>query len=269
MKIIGLMCTWNNLEFFKCAFKQAWEFCDELIIVEGCHSRQYLKQSTDGTIAFINSINTRPRLRIMDFNQNNRYDYVQRTIRHMYPMKSRYYQPGNWVFHWDDDLLFMEKDLQKIKYAMRHSKEGSLDFQCRHFIYNFRFNSLRCSGVYCYRITEGLRLSGVSNAHYKDGRRYSVRKLDDITAFHYGCIKWPERMRARWEMSVEKGTERSVGRHEKWMGVSWNENEDIFKSESLIKEFTGSGTLNIYEGKHPEAVADHPWKDIDDVRTMK
>lgn len=269
MKIIGVMLTWNNLDFFKCAFRQAWEFCDELILIEGCHMRRYPKHSTDGTCAYIETIKAYPKLRIADFDYRGIYKSTQRHIRMEYPKTSRYYEPGNWIFHWDDDLFFFDKDLPKIKHVMKHSKENSLEFDSRYFIFNFRFNCVRPSGVYCYRITDGLKLTGVSNACYADGRRYNVRKVDDITAFHYGCVKKPERQKARWIMSVEKGTKSSIERYGKWMGVSWERNEDIFKSEDTIKDLTGGGILNIYEGENPEVLANHPWRHINDVRIIK
>lgn len=269
MKIIGLMLTWNNLEFFRCAVEQALEFCDELILVEGCHSSQYPKHSDDGTVEFIHTIKTRPKLRVEDFRRGGQYDFVQRAIRQGYPKTSRFYQPGNWVFHWDDDLFFFDRDLQKIKHAMEHSKEDALEFNSRYFFYNFRFNSLRSSGIYCYRITDGLKFKVLMTACYADGRKYSVRKLDGIIAFHYGCVKRPERQRARWVMSVEKRSNASVGRYDKWMGVSWKRDEDILKSANVLKELILGDSVNIYEGGHPEALANHPWRNIEDVRRLE
>lgn len=269
MKIIGLMLTWNNLEFFKCAVNQALEFCDEVILIEGCHSMRYPQRSDDGTAELVQTLRAYPKLKIMDFTRGMRYDYVQRVLRQEYPKRSRYYQSGNWVFYWDDDLFFRDRDLPKIKYAMEYSKEDALDFNSRYFIYNFRFNCIRSSGVYCYRITDGMRFKALMTACYANGRRYSVRKLDDITAFHYGCVKKPERQRARWVMSVEKGSEASIGRFDKWTGVSWGRDEDILKSESIIKDLTAGDVVNVYEGEHPEVLADHPWRYIEDIREVK
>ena len=269
LKIIGLMLTWNNLEFFRCAVEQALEFCDELILVEGCHSIRYQKRSDDGTVTFIQALKTQPKLKVVDFRRGEQYDFVQRVIRQRYPKTSHYYQPGNWVFHWDDDLFFFEKDLEKIKNAMEHSKEDALDFNSRYFLYNFRFNCLRRSGIYCYRIVEGLKFKVLMTAYYADGRRYSIKRIDDITVFHYGCVKKPERQRARWVMSVEKGSKASVGRFDKWMGISWERDEDIFKSANAIKELISGDAVNIYEGEHPEALASHPWRHIDDVRRVE
>jgi len=69
MKIIGSMFTWNNLEFFKCALKQALEFCDEVVLSEGCHSHQYPMRSTDGTCEYIETIKNHPKIRFVEFKE--------------------------------------------------------------------------------------------------------------------------------------------------------------------------------------------------------
>jgi len=257
LKIIGLMLTWNNLEFFRCVVEQALEFCDELILVEGCHSMQYPKHSDDGTVAFIQSIKNRPKLKIMDFIRNNRYDYVQKVIRHTYPKQSHYYMLGNWVFHWDDDLFFMSEDLEKLRAMMQHSREDSLDLLERQFFYNFKFNIHKRMSPVCYRITDRLNLSGVSNAHYRSGRHYSVSRPDDITAFHYSHVKKAERMKRRFVLSAEKGTPGTIEeRFGAWNDFKWDKDEDILKS----------GKFSIYDGEHPEVLDNHPWRYIEDVR---
>lgn len=269
MKIIGLMATWNNLGFFECSVKQALEFCDELILVEGCHSMQYPQRSDDGTVEFIQALKSDPKIKIMEFMRSMTYDHVQRIIRQGYPKQSRYYKLGNWVFQWDDDVLFFDKDLPRIKHAMEYSKEDSLDFNSRYFIYNFRFNCLRDSGIYCYRIIDDIKFRGLMRPAYTDGQIFSIKKIDDISLFHYGCVKKPGRQKARWVMSIEKGTEASIPRYDRWMGVSWKQDKDIFKNESIIKDLTAGDVVNIYEGEHPEALANHPWRYIDDVRKVR
>ena len=103
MKIIGLMLTWNNLEFFKRALKQALDFCDEVILVEGCHSKYYPKRSTDGTCEYIETIRNLPKLVVRDFNFGGLYNHVQLRIRQEFPKDSAFYEPGNWIINWDDD----------------------------------------------------------------------------------------------------------------------------------------------------------------------
>lgn len=270
MKIIGLMLTWNNLEFFRCAVMQALDFCDELILVEGCHSMQYSQRSNDGTIMFIQSLRGHPKLKIKSFIRGDRYDYVQKYIRQEYPKLSQYYEPGNWVFHWDDDMFYFNKDLQKIRQAMETTECDSLNIDTRHFFYNFRFNIKQNATIWLYRIVESSYLKGVSVYYYKDDSRYSCFQLkSDITAFHYSYVKRPKRMKARWALSIEKGTEASRGRLEKWMSVSWRKDEDIHKSKDTLVSILSGRELNVYSGRHPEVLDSHPWRYINDVRQIR
>jgi len=268
MKIIGLMLTWNNLEFFKRSVHQALGFCDELIVVEGCHSEQYPKWSTDGTHRYIETIRNLPKLRVIDFEFRGRYDTVQRRIRSEFPKTSEFYKQGNWVFHWDDDCFFMEEELPRLRTIMEMTECDSLSYAIRNFIYNFRFNSIEQGLVVVYRIIDDMYLSGVSNVHYKNGRRFISQEVDGVTLFHYNYVKKPERFKARMAMSVEKGTKASVGRHEKWMAVKWDKDEDIFKIKAVVESIRSGKGLNIYDGEHPKAVADHPWRHIKDVREV-
>lgn len=269
MKIIGLILTWNNLEFFKYALEQALDFCDEVLLVEGCHSEQYPQHSDDGTVEYIQTIKTHPKLKIMNFTYLDRYDYTQRRMREKHPKTSQYYKLGNWVFHWDDDLFFMNEDLQKLRKLMQDCKEDSLDLQCRWFFYNFRFNFRRRMSPVCYRITDRLRLTGVSNPHYRNAQSYSISYPDDIVAFHYSWVKKLKRMKARFVLSAEKGTPGTVEeRFGMWENIKWNTDEDIMNNNNIKKIMPG-GELNIYNGNHPELLCDHPWRHANDVREMQ
>lgn len=268
IKVIGLMLTWNNLEFFKCALGQALGFCDELILVEGCHSMKYPKHSTDGTCEYIETIKKSPKLVIRDFERGDRYDIIQLRIRQNFPKRSVLYRPGNWIIQWDDDFFFFDRDLIQLRTAMETAKQDSLDTQMRHFIYNFKFNS-SWSCVHCYRIVDGLQLTGISTPRYPSGKPLRKEKLEGVEVFHYSSVKKPERLRARTVMSVEKGNAKAKTGYERFMSVTWDEDEDIFKSKATVESLRGGRGLNIYNREHPEAISDHPWRYIKDVREVK
>lgn len=269
IKIIGLMLTWNNLEFFRYSVHQARSFCDELIVVEGCHSQQYPKHSTDGTCEYIDSIRDLPKLRVMDFVLKGRYDSVQRKMRSDFPKTSKFYEKDNWVFHWDDDCFFMEEELPKVRVTMETTTYDSISYGTRNFIYNFRFNTRGSESLDSYRIIDNMYLTGINKPYYKSRRRFPFYHIDGVTLFHYTYVKKPERFNARMLMSIEKGCTVSVGRYKQWMSVKWEKDEDIFKSKTIIKNIRGDEELNIYSGDHPEAVANHPWRHINDIREIK
>ena len=271
MKVIGLMCTWNNLEFLRCSLPQALSFCDELILVEGCHSGNFPKRSTDGTCEYIETMKESPKLVVRDFDFIGRYDKVQHQIRQSFPRESALYEPGNWVFHWDDDIFFMYKDLPKLRAALEATSCNQITGSIRHFLYNFRFNAIMRAWSNVYKIADGLHLSSVSNVHYGRNRHASCELIKGVTLFHYNYVKKPERFKARMIMSIEKGTRASKGQFERFMDISWDKDEDILNGNAFteIKKISPEGDLNIYTGEHPEAVADHPWRHINDVREMK
>jgi len=270
MKIIGSMFTWNNLEFFKCALKQALEFCDEVVLSEGCHSHQYPIRSTDGTCEYIETIKNHPKIKFVEFEERfgSRYDMTMLQMRGDYPKLSPLYKPGNWIFCCDDDVFFFRKDLERLREAMHSATGDSLDFRVRHFSYNFRFSLLEPArgGIYAYRIVKDFRLRGTGSPLYSTGKRFRTQILPNVIGFHYGHVKKPERMKARWVMSVEKDTEASIGRYEQWMNVKWEKDEDIFKNRAILESIRPGEGFNIYKGEHPEFLADHPWRYINDVR---
>lgn len=185
-KIIGILLTWNNLLFFKYALQQALEFCDEVLIVEGCHFQKYPKRSTDGTFEYIKNLLPHPKLRLFDFNFTGRNDIVQLKIRIALLKYSKYCKPGNWIIQWDDDNFFFEENLIKITKIIKNTNYDTLVFKERRFIFNFRFNTftnqrgqLNRGGGQIDRITEGAFFKGVlkKNTHprlyYKYGMKYN------------------------------------------------------------------------------------------------
>jgi len=269
MKIIGLMLTWNNLEFFKCSLQQALDFCDEVWVVDGCHSRAHLWHSTDGTYEYLKTFR-HPKFKFADMERiGNRYDKVQRFLRDTIPKKSQYWKTGNWVFQLDDDLFFFKKDLVKIKSMMKKGMWPALTCDVRYFIYNFQLNFLQKGGSVCYKILDQFKMKGIGYPHYVDGEKFQVQYLKDIVAYHYTYVKKPERMKARWDMSIEKGTKASKGRFGKWMGIQCDRADSFGQLEKDLERIRPGGGLNIYKGDHPEVLSDHPWRDIIDIRKLK
>ena len=271
MKIIGIILTWNNLVFFKYSLQQALDFCDEVWVVEGCHSKTYPWHSTDGTYEYLRGYK-HPKLKFVDLDRiNGRYDRVQCFWRSHLSRESQYWKPGNWVFQLDDDLFFFDSDLVKVREAMKACKAPALEFNMRYFIYNFRLNFFQKSLDLCYRITsdwdEKFIMKGVGYPRCRDGSKYQTDYLEDIVVHHFSYVKTPERMAPRWVMSVEKGTKGSIGRFQAWIDVDLNSGFPQLEKE-LDRIRPGVG-LNLYKGKHPEVLDGHPWAEIEDVRRLK
>lgn len=273
MKVIGIMLTWNNVHFLKCALQQALGFCDEVLLIEGCSSTKYPTRSTDGTCEYIETLRGHPKLKICSFDPKSivgGYNKVQRLARQKLLRSSTFLQPNNWVTAWDDDMFFFDDDLNKLRRIMEKTNHDTLSFRERRFIYNFRFNTMGRGRWFFHRITEGCHYRSLMTFCYKNGKKYrDISYIDDICYFHFNYVKKRERIKARWEMSIEKGTRASIGRFESWMSVRWDKDDNIFKSKTKIEEIQTTYGLNVYAGRLPEAVNNHPWRYIDDVRILK
>jgi hypothetical protein len=279
MKIIGLIMTWNNLHYFKCAIKQILDFCDEVIVVEGCHLTGYPPRSTDGTCEYIEKLHG-PKLKIIqDFKlEKGRYDTFQCKLREKYAKESKYWKPGNWILQWDDDIAFFDEDIPKIRHAMKTTSCDTIRFRERRFAYNFRLNVLadknHLYGIRWQRITKGCYYTPVSHLHYKNGGLYvnkvgNVLNMSDIIYHHYPYVKPTSRVKARWNFSANKGAISNSNLYlNTWNKISWKKDEDVLKQESNFRQIVGNkGKINVYSGKHPEIMDEHPWRYINDIRS--
>lgn len=268
MKIIGLLLTWNNFEFFKCALEQALDFCDEVLLVEGCHSIHFPARSNDGTCDYIKALN-HPKLKAFHVRERiYQYDKTQLELRKEIPKKSQYWEPGNWLFYFDDDRFFLKQDLAKIKEKIQTIESPHFSFKSRYFFYNFRFNQLCEGGNFGYKILEDMDFRGISYPCYPDGRKFDCFHMSDVTEFHYSYVKKPERMKARWDMSVEKGTVASATLYDQWMDIKWEGEKDIYKQREKMFEIRPEGKFNIYRGSHPAVLDNHPWRHVEDIRRL-
>jgi len=277
MKILGAIVTWNNIEFLKPSLNQALEFCDEVVVAEGCHSQQYPRHSTDGTVEYLKSI-SHPKLKVLDIDnrklglEGRRYDDVQCQVFKIINSSFDSWQPGNWIIQWDDDILWFDEELKKLREILETTSQDRVRFRERRFTYNFRFNVVAINGSHRIdRITPGCYYKPLVHLYYKTGKEYLNLPPHPINVFHYTLIKRPERMNARWVMSIEKGTGSSKSRYTNWMGIEWKSDEDFLRNKDTVAFILGSASddVNIYDGKHPKILDAHPWRHIDDVRKMK
>jgi len=284
MRILGRMITWNNLEFFKYALKQALSFCDEVVLIEGCHSGNYPRHSTDGTVEYIKSFH-HPKLKVI------KPDWEGLTKKHWEYWKvqcalcnltlNAFNLQGNddWIMGWPDDQFYFNKDLERIRDILKRSQGDRVWYNCRKFIYNFRFNVMehKAKGAMSInRITAGCFYKPIHHLCYKNGKYYSQvnpgDRISDISMFHYSSVKKIERMFARCQMTLETPGRYTLseGWFDNWMGIEWTKDEDIFKQKDALAFILNSEPerINIYKGKHPEILDTHPWRNIDDVRKI-
>lgn len=262
MKLAALMSTWDNLEFFKCAYAQAKKHCDIIHIAVGPHSVKHKDKTGKETMDWLDSIGQQYTKIVPDEHLN--YDVFQCSVWHM--LLDRAIQDGaDWFRFWDDDMFFFEKDMEILKVEMAKPNRTCIGFKERRFIFNFQMNTRDYSGFF-YRVVPDIFLTPISKVHFHDGSLMRDRAYihPEVECFHYTMVKTFERQKARYELSKEKGTPN--------IDEKFRDYATIDIKHATPKEIEGmvSGhDYNCYHGEHPESVSDHPWRTIEDSRSIK
>jgi len=260
MKIGGFVMVWNEIEYLKPMLEQAQEFCDYIVVAEGCHMPNKEPRSTDGTVEYLEQF---------DFDtievhnkENLRYDYYQcQILNTAYDMMIE--EGCEWIRDFDADMVFKNSDLELIKNKMKNTTKNCLTFNERRFFGNFKWNTTGKTGFF-YRAIPNMYLTPIAVVHEPSG----IRQRDgadhmDITCFHMCAAKKDSRMKPRYEMSAEKGTPNAMDNYERWKNIDIK-NPDPREVEYII----GGEQFNEFKGDLPEVLQDHPWKDVEDIRWM-
>lgn len=73
-------------------------------------------------------------------------------------------------------------------------------------------------------------------------------------------------MKARWEISKEKGYINALENYDKFMTIKWKDDKDILQYSKEIEELCDESGFNVYHGPHSQVLSLNPWRFIDDVR---
>lgn len=266
MKLSALMSTYNNLEFFKLAYMQARKACDMVFVTVGPHSNSLNMPEDKETAKWLDSVGQE--YTVVKPDQDMRYDIFQCSVWHKLVNKSVQFGT-NWFRFWDDDMFFYNEDLNKIRYKIENcSGVDCLGFMERRFIWNFRCMTTDTTGFF-YRVTPGMFLSPISKVHYENGRLYrdSRELITDVECHHYTGVKTKERQAYRARLSAEKGTQDAPQNYARWETLAIP-HEATEEYKRIVPVILGGTCFEIYEGKHPEILDAHPWRNIEDVRKV-
>ncbi len=262
-KIGGIISVYQEADYLPYALEQAREFCDYIIIAEGCHSDNHPTRSTDGTIEFLER---QPEEVIYAENVEGwRYDFFQMGIWSM--LTDRVVEEGcDWFRYWDVDMFWLNDDLKEIKKKIETTNKDCLIFPERRFIYNWRMNTKSITGRF-YRTTPGMYLTTISNVHKANGDPYLL-DVDMVNAecFHFTGAKKLDRMKFRFDISKEKGTPDIDRLWEEYKNFEWANCDDAESRIPLLEELSGGTDFNFYHGELPEVLRNHPYSRMEDIR---
>ena len=267
-KIGAIIGVYQEADYLPYAIKQAEQFCDEIIIFEGCHSVNHPTRSTDGTVEIVEQSGHEHYM--LDNNSGQRYDSFQCDIWTM-GVAEMMARGCDWFRFWDCDTYFFDKDLSKVKETMETTSKDCLTWCERRFLFNWRLNTREVSGRF-YRVTDGMFLKPISRVHHKDGSFYNDNTQQlPITPYHFTQAKKLARAEFRFQLSKEKGTPGIDELWEKYKNFKLPPAEAWWEHDKEVCELVGGygPTYLPLEHQYPEVLDGHPYRFVNDIRTVE
>lgn len=284
MRIVGVMPVYEEADWIEYAVEGIIDFVDELIITEGYTGAPWhfwANRSSDGTLEILEKLKKRyDKIKVLKSPWHLTKERGKAWSYNRMVRASMYNEPDNWIFVVDADEFYTNEQLGKIRATLEETDKDLISVHARMFVYNFRC-FIPVLHARLIRITKGMIFKPSQNPHYKNGNSYSKRPeetdtvLENDPMFHYSFVKPPIRMNKRLEMEVQGGRRSpAVLRWFEDVFMKWSEQDadDIYKKNKTITGNSGilfagpSERIQIYNGRHPEVLNEHPFRWTKDVR---
>ena len=277
-KIIGLLNAWYSERWIAAAIEQAIQYCDEVIVAVGAHSKS-LAELKDRTYEIAAKYKDRVTLlssSMKQFHDKSKADTLNRMLA-----VSKFRKAGNWIWILDVDEFYFDCTYQDILQVIASGGYNHIRLEEKFFFINMT-RYLLCSHGRLFRIVQ-------PNSHFQPTQRWTgpmdkqyVIKRDDQERgmFHYSLLVDIEYRRRMWS------TERSYGQPHllKWLKEIYipydldNEEHWITKNQRLfglkspyvgpLSKPNADGKLFVYNGKHPPLIETASLPQIPDFRKL-
>ncbi len=287
MVIVGVMPVYEEADWVRWAVEGIIDFVDELVIAEGYQGPTWHFEgcrSKDGTINIIKELakkydkitltECQPRVHVLN----------GKAATHNHALRvSKLIKKADWYMICDADEFYSGKQKEAIREVLETTMQDAFEVDARCFFYNFK-NFIYVSLNRFFRVTEGMFFKPGQFPHYANGQEYQCNAseilLKDGPMFHYSFTKRPcceIKRRVMEYCAVQRY--RWVFDWIDQVYLQWTQEnaEEIY--ELNRRRFNGQGgilfngacdaqKLQVYEGKHPKVMDDHPYRHIEDIRKI-
>lgn len=264
---IGFMMVYNEVDWVGYAIDQAVQICDRLIICEGAQftSHQHISErSIDGTLDiisdkikqytnFIELVNT---VRTHSNYRNNQCDNFNNALNKC--------KEGDYFLPLDVDVFYTDVFISELNTTLSYGSVDVVKVNGNNFA--FSFNWKRCNSDGSFEVfNHEAAYKKISGAHFvptHQPRNFgnSILIFPD-TIFHYTWVKPYDRMRVRME------TSNFTTGMLKWFDDNWNRVK-LIEGRPQLSHLGNMFSLKKYLGTHPSVLKDHPWLNVNDIRSL-
>jgi len=296
------MLTYQQMDWLPWSIRQIKHMLnigavDHFMIAEGAHSRQHPARSQDGSWEFLqNEIGKDQRFSLFDGSmfRDGASNYSDAQCKLLNFMLSKIKdREDNWLLILHDDQFIFNRlvyDLRNIcSSATRYDLITPLQ---KEFAFNFNLQWNKACGGFLGRLYDDSIFYPISSLGRESAKRSFMQGSDGIwtlrepeySVFHFGiAFKKTERARIRVELAAEKG---SGVMRDYWyaemyqkadvanLSTTYKKAVDIWDAEGFYLDSLDLHSenvvqkLNRYDGPWPEILADHPYRNISDIRQM-
>ncbi len=278
-KIIGLINSWYSERWIAAAIEQALQYCDEVIVAIGAHSKA-LSQLQDNTKEIANTY--ADRITLLEASMSNVHDRSKANTLNRMLAASKLRKPGNWIWILDSDEFYFDCSYKKIIAAIASGHYTHIRVEEKFFLINTTRYLMGSHGR-LFRIGSNKDAFRPTQQWTGNRTKSYILKRDDGKEgmFHYSLLTDLNYRRLLWQ------TEHSYDQSHK---VEWLDrvyipydlnNEDVWieinrklfgvKSPFFASEIRPdqNGRLFVYNGPHPPLVEKTGMTNIKDFRSMQ
>lgn len=288
MVIVGVMPVYEEEDWVEWAVRGIIDFVDELVIAEGYQGPAWHFggcRSKDKTIEIIKALSKEYDKITLTECQSRRHVLKGKAATHNHVLRvSRRIKDADWFFIIDSDEFYTDAQKSRIRQILEKTDKDAIRVSARMFFYNFNYYIDQTMGR-IIRVTNQMFFKPGQFPHYADGTPYFIYSgnsskliLQDDPMFHYSFVKRPSsEIKRRLGEYCATQQDESVFDWIDEVFLRWSPerakeiyawNQKRFNKNGI--SFGGSQQrLKFYSGDHPDILNNHPFRYIDDVRSLE
>jgi len=288
MKIVGMMPVYKEVDWIEYAVEGIIDFVDELVIAEGYQGPAWhfgSCRSKDGTIDIINKLARKYDKLTLTQCQPRGHVLRGKAATHNHVLKiSKLIKEAQWYMICDADEFYSDRQKEILRRDIKNIDADLNSVNARMFFYNFRYFITQPLARFI-RLTDSMFFKPGQFPYYANGKPYTKNDesnvlLSDDPMFHYSFVKRSrQEVKRRIMEYCATQRQRYVFDWIEQVYLRWSEEnaEQIYALNN--KKFNGSGIffdggghdqkLQEYLGTHPAILDHHPFRNLDDVRTVE
>jgi len=261
---LGFIQVYNEANWIGYTIDHAMKLCDRVLIVEGSQFANFPdipERSDDGTLDIIADKKRQYPKSIKDIKTIRKHGRYRINQCANFNYGLTFCEMGDYFILLDADEFYPDEWILEANEIMRECKVDLIKVLSNDFAFSFKWRikpgKIRSERPVIVKKTKEFYFAPTHN-WINPGKNIVV--APQAGRYHYGWLKPRDRMRIRMR------TSNMYPNMLEWFDGNW----DNFKLEDgkEYPHYAGKFTLYRYDGEHPSVLDNHPWRHVEDIRSL-